>query len=166
MNADPKFGRSRIRAAWPQLAELGLSPLRIADAAKHLARARTVLEGLTEGFLQRGVRFAEAGALLDSLRLKMLPPEVGLRALAAVLSRVSGEAYRPRFESLERLFESIIGGSLGGGATLHGCMVAPATPKDQVFGSATITLSREPERRSREPAAPSPRKSSSEGRGN
>ncbi len=162
MNAEPKFARNRIRAAWPQLAELGLSPPRIADAARHLARARAVLEGLTEGFLQRGVRFAEPGALLDALRLKMLPREVGLRALAAVLSRVADEEYRPRFESLERLFESVVGGTLAGGATLHGCMVAPATPKDQVFGSATITLSRESERQSREPAAPSPRKSSSE----
>jgi tRNA(Ile)-lysidine synthase len=159
MNADPKFSRSRIRAAWPQLAELGLSSPRIADAARHLSRARAVLDGLTGGFLQRGVRFAEAGAWLDTLRLKMLPREVGLRALAAVLSRVSGEEYRPRFESLERLFDSIVGGTLGGGATLHGCLVAPAAPKDQVFGSATITLSREPERRGREPVGPSLRKS-------
>jgi tRNA(Ile)-lysidine synthase len=166
MNADPRFSRSRIRAAWPQLTELGLSPPRIADAARHLARARAVLEGLTEAFLQRGVRFAETGALLDTLRLKMLPREIGLRALATVLSRVSGEEYRPRFDSLERLFESIVGGTLGGGATLHGCIVAPAAATEQVFGSATITLSREPARRSREPAGHAPRTSSGEGRGN
>ena len=88
----------------------------------------------------------------------MLPREVGLRALATVLSRISGEEYRPRFESLERLFDSILGGTLGGGATLHGCIVAPAKVSDQVFGSATIAISRETARNVKEPSAASQRK--------
>jgi hypothetical protein len=39
---------------------------------------------------------------------------------------VGGQAYRPRFESLERLFDRIAGGSFKGGATLHGCQISPA----------------------------------------
>lgn len=163
MNADTRFSRARMRAAWPQLCELGLFPQRIADAARHLARARLALEELTNGFLHRGVRFGGGGAALDPLRLKMLPREVGLRALAAVLSRVSGEAYRPRFESLERLFDSIVSGLLDGGATLHGCIVAPAAAADRVFGSATLTIQREAPRKVKEPAAPSRRRSHSRG---
>jgi len=159
MNADVRFSRAKIRAAWPQLCELGLLPQRIADAARHLARARAALDEMTDGFLQRGMRFGEGGAMLDPLRLKMLPREVGLRALASVLSRVSGEEYRPRFESLERLFDSIFSGSVGAGSTLHGCIVAPATAADRVFGSATITIQREPPRKVKEPAAPSRRTS-------
>ena len=160
MNSDSRFARARLRAAWPQLENLGLLPSRIADAARHLARARTVLEDMTQGYLQRGTRPGEGGALaLDPLRLKMLPREVGLRALAAALSKVSGEEYRPRFDSLERLFDSILGGSLGGGATLHGCIVAPASTGGQVFGSATVTVSREPPRKVKEPAAAQRRKS-------
>lgn len=143
MNDDPRFSRARLRAAWPQLLELGLTPERVADAATHLARARAALDEMTRGFLQRGVRFSEETAALDPLRLKVLPREVGLRALALVLSRISGAQYRPRFESLERLFDSILSGSLGGGATLHDCMVAPAPVREQVFGSATIIISRE-----------------------
>ena len=154
MNGDPRFARVRLRAAWPQLEQLGLSPSRIADAARHLARARTALENMTESYLQRGTRAGEDGTVaLDPLRLKMLPREVGLRSLAAVLSRVSGEEYRPRFESLERLFDSVLGNSLAGGATLHGCIVAPAPASGQVFGSATITVTRESPRKVREPAA-------------
>jgi tRNA(Ile)-lysidine synthase len=163
MNGDVRFSRARIRAAWPQLCELGLTPQRIADAARHLARARLALEEMTDGFLRRGVQFGEGGAALDPLRLKMLPREVGLRALASILSRISGETYRPRFESLERLFDSIFSGSLEGGATLHGCIVAPATAADRVFGSATITIQREPPRKVREPAVPSRRTSHSRG---
>ena len=158
MNADPRFGRVRIRAAWGQLSEIGLTAARLADAARHLARARAAMDDMTAGFLQRGVRWDDTGAFLDPLRLKMLPREVGLRALASVLSRVSGEEYRPRFESLERLFDSILGGTLAGGATLHGCIVAPAAVRDQIFGSATIAISRETARNVKEPSATSQRK--------
>jgi tRNA(Ile)-lysidine synthase len=160
MNSDPRFARARLRAAWPQLEELGLLSSRIADAARHLARARAALEEMTEGYLQRGTRAGEDGIItLDPLRLKMLPREIGLRALAAALSKVSGEVYRPRFESLERLFDSLLKGSLGGGATLHGCIVAPAAAREQVFGSATVTVSREPPRKVKEPAASQRRRS-------
>jgi tRNA(Ile)-lysidine synthase len=143
MNADPRFARSRLRAAWPQLEELGLTPSRVADAADHLGRAREALDGMTEALLARAARFEGDRALLDSVRLKMAPREVGLRALAAVLSQVSGEFYRPRFGRLERLFDSIRDGSLGGGATLHGCIVAPAPRHLSAFGTGTLSLTRE-----------------------
>jgi len=151
MNTDPRFARSRLRAAWPQLTALGLLPTRIADAARHLGRAREALETITAEFLQRGVRHQSGAALLDPIRLKLLPREIGMRSLATLLCLVSGEEYRPRFESLERLFDSIVGAELNGGATLHGCIVAPAPVRDQVFGTATLTISREAERRIREP---------------
>jgi tRNA(Ile)-lysidine synthase len=157
MNAEPRFARARVRAAWPQLTELGLTPERISNAAEHLARARAALEELTNDFLRRGARFGENSVALDPLRLKMLPREVGLRALAKALSQISGEEYRPRFDSLERLFESIVGGTLGGGATLHRCIVAPARAGEQAFGTATITISPESSRNVKEPAAPAPR---------
>lgn len=158
MNTDPRFGRVRVRAAWPALEEIGLTPERVADAADHLGRARVALEELTDGLLQRGVRFGPESAVLDPLRLKMQPREIGLRALAAVLSRVSGEPYRPRFDSLERLFDAIVNGALGGGSTLHGCKIAPVPSGGQVFGSATLTISREKPREIREPSATSQRK--------
>jgi len=143
MNADPRFARSRLRAAWPALAELGLSPARIAAAAGHLARAREALEADTAAFLRRAAQAADGGVLLDALRLKMVPREVGLRALAQLLSEAGGEAYRPRFDSLERLFESVLAGTLGNGATLHGCKVGPAPRTAAVFGSATLLIAPE-----------------------
>lgn len=158
MNGDPRFARARVRAAWPALEAIGLTPARVADAADHLGRARSALDELTGAFLQRGVRFGPDGAALDPLRLKMQPREIGLRALATVLSRVSGEPYRPRFDSLERLFDAIVNATLGGGSTLHGCKVGPAPAAGQAFGSATLTISRENPRGGREPAAVSQRK--------
>jgi hypothetical protein len=73
--------------------------------------------------------------------------EVGLRALAAVLKAVSGQAYRPRFESLERLFGQIGGGRLGAGATLHGCHIRPAGRHGKEFGGGALWLSAESPRK-------------------
>ncbi|MBS0273519.1 MAG: tRNA lysidine(34) synthetase TilS [Proteobacteria bacterium] len=146
MNGDPRFARSKLRAAWPQLEALGLTAQRVSDAADHLGRAREALDDMTAALLERAARFDDGGALVDSVRLKMAPREVGLRALAAALSRVSGEIYRPRFGKLERLFDTIRDGSLGGGATLHGCIVAPAPRAAFAFGTGTLIVRREPGR--------------------
>ena len=78
------------------------------------------LELATEAVLARAAKAAEGRVLLDAQALLAAPREVGLRALAALLMAVSGEGYRPRFEALERLFDSIGSGNLGKGATLHG----------------------------------------------
>ena len=113
MNADPAFDRVKIRKALVALSDAGLTVERIASAAAHLARARESLEIVTEAVLARAVRAGEGGVLLDPAVLAAAPREVGLRALAAVLMAVSGQAYRPRFESLERLFDPIGGAPLG-----------------------------------------------------
>jgi hypothetical protein len=44
---------------------------------------------------------------------------------------------------LERLFDSIREGGLGGGATLHGCIVAPAPRAAFAFGTGTLVIRRE-----------------------
>lgn len=131
MNQDPAFERVRMRAAVSGLAAAGVSARRIAAAAAHLARAREALEQMTDTLLaqatrQAGPESAKSDILLDAAALGAAPREVGLRALAAILMAVSGSPYRPRFEALERLFDRIVAGRLGRGATLQGCRVGPA----------------------------------------
>jgi tRNA(Ile)-lysidine synthase len=128
MNQDLAFDRVKIRKARAALSEAGLSTARIAAAASHLSRAREALEIVTAAVLARAMRPLREGdgVLLESAAIAAAPREVGLRALAAVLMAVGGQAYRPRFEALERLFDRIAGGSFKGGATLHGCHVSPA----------------------------------------
>jgi tRNA(Ile)-lysidine synthase len=149
MNADPQFSRIRIRTAWPALAALGLTKTRVADAATHLARAREALDWATLAVLQRACRIEDGAAYLDPSALAAAPREVGLRALARVLMTVSGETYRPRFERLQRLFERIAEGKVGGGCTLHGCRIALAPKASAVFGPGTLTIAAEASRRSR-----------------
>lgn len=149
MNADSRFARARLRAAWPALEEAGLSASRIADAAIHLARARAALEAATTDFMAENAQFGEAHALIDGTKLAQLPREVGLRALAAVLCRVSGQAYRPRFERLERLFDALMAEGLGKGRTLADCRIGSAPKRHARFGPATILVAREEDRRGR-----------------
>ena len=147
MNSEARFARSRIRHLMPALEAAGLSAQRIADAAGHLARARQALELATEAVLARAAMADKGRVLLDSKALLAAPREVGLRALAGLLMAVSGETYRPRFEALERLFDSVAQGTLGRGATLHGCRLFPAPHAAQVFGSQTLALMKESSRK-------------------
>ncbi len=147
MNQDPRFARVRMRAAWPAMEAAGLSARRIADAAAHLARARTALEAETAAFLAEHGRFEAGRALLDGAALVAAPREIGLRVLAAVLGRTAGAAYRPRFERLERLYAAILTGDVGKGRTLQGCRIGRAPKRHAAFGPATLMVVREPARR-------------------
>ena len=146
MNADPRFARVRIREAWPLLTELGLSATRIAAAAQHLARARDALDDATGELLEAACRFEPDRVVVDGARLAAASPEIGLRALALILSRVSGDAYRPRFERLERLYRLIREGEFKSARTLHGCRIGRAPKAAAVFGSFTLIVAREPVR--------------------
>ena len=145
MNEDPRFARVRIRqAALPALEAAGLSIERIAQAAGHLARAREALDAATQRFLADHVRFLPAGAFFDGAALGAEPREIGLRALSAILMRVSGKAYRPRFERLEHLYDAL-GGSMAA-LTLSGCRIGPAPKAARHFGTATLEVRREKSR--------------------
>jgi tRNA(Ile)-lysidine synthase len=144
MNEDPRFARVRIRQALPVLEAAGLSSQRIVQAAGHLARAREALDAATQRFLADHVRFAPAGAFFDGAALSAEPREIGLRALSAILMRVSGKAYRPRFERLEHLYDAL--GSSMAGLTLSGCRIGPAPKASRHFGTVTLEVRREKSR--------------------
>ena len=49
------------------------------------------------------------------------PREIRHRVLAAILCRLSGQRYRPRFDPLRRLADDLSAGGKGG--VLHGCRI-------------------------------------------
>ncbi|MEI9888666.1 MAG: tRNA lysidine(34) synthetase TilS [Rhizomicrobium sp.] len=143
MNDEARFARVRLRRLTPALEAAGLTRARIAAAAGHLARAREALDTVTAAVLARAAQARDGGVHLDAAALAAAPREVGLRALAQLLMFVSGQSYRPRFERLERLYDRIAAGALGGGCTLHGCRIAPAPRKTGAFGPGTLVLAPE-----------------------
>lgn len=148
MNSDTRFARARLRAAWPALESLGFSAKRIAAAARHLGRAKSVLERSADALLADVSRPAGNHILLDAAKFAAAPEETGLRALAILLTRVSGQVQRPRFERLERLYFAIRFGTVGGGRTLHGCCIGPAPRRERHFGPGTLRITREARSRS------------------
>ena len=155
MNEDPRFTRVRLRKLLPLLAEAGVSPKRIADAAAHLRRARDALEWEVETFLARCSREVPSTVLFNGAALREVPREIGLRAFSALLMRVSGRRYRARFERLEGAFDAVTSPAFRQGRTLLGCRVAPAPKVDACFGPSTLAISCEgPRRAVREAQAP------------
>jgi len=147
MNGEERFARVRVRALWPQLEAAGLTRERIAAAAEHMARARTALEAQGRAFLTAHMAVADDGAVLvDAKALGEAPREIGLRALAAILTGVGGQPYRPRFDRLQRLYHDAVS-ARPGTRTLHGCRVGPAPKRHQRFGPATLMISAEPPRK-------------------
>jgi len=152
MNDDPRFDRVRMRKLAPALAQVGLTPARIALAAAHMADARAALEAVTAAVLERAVRPAtpdarQPGLLLDPAALAAAPRELGLRALAALLQGVSGASYKPRFAALERLHAHLAGPGTMAGMTLSGCRIGPAPAAERVFGPRTLKVTREKPRK-------------------
>ncbi len=124
-NRDPAQARARLRRLLPGLATEGLTAARLAATARHLGRARAVLERELARLLVSAVSLDAAGfAWVDPAPLAAAPGELGLRALARVLITVGGAEYGPRLASLERLHGRISAG-LTAGATLGGCRVLP-----------------------------------------
>ena len=121
-NQDQKFLRVRMREALPMLASLGLTPERLAGTAARMARARQALEGERDRLLARGACFYPEGyVLMDPRLLTQSPDEIGLRALAHIMSVVGGRAYKPRHDRLIDLYGGLKRGEIGKGRTLAGC---------------------------------------------
>ncbi len=146
MNEDIRFARVRMRRLLPLLEAEGIPTSRIADASRHLARARIALEAQTESFFAKHLVTEDGITLVDGAALSALPREIALRVLSRVLTEASGQAYRPRFERLERLFAALQSGTKLRGQTLHGCKVAGAAKRLQKFGAETLAISPEPPR--------------------
>jgi tRNA(Ile)-lysidine synthase len=142
MNVEERFFRARLRKLLPVLDAAGLPTARIAEAAKHLARAREALDLATEHFLAHYARLDRNFAVLDSFELAKLPGEIGLRALSKLLMNFMGATYRPRFEKLQNLFDAIIGGDFAA-RTLAGCRIGRAPKAQAIFGPGSLVVSRQ-----------------------
>jgi tRNA(Ile)-lysidine synthase len=135
-NRDRRYARVRLRSSATLLIREGLTPARLAATAQRLGRARAALEAEVAELLGEAVALHPAGfARLDEARFSAAPPEIGLRALARLVTMVGGNIYPPRHERLERLF-ALLSQGLDTGRTLGGCRFLPK--------QGTVLVCREP----------------------
>ncbi len=131
-NENAGFGRVRLRRAEGVLAREGLTAARLAATAGRLGRARAALDSAVTELLAHSVSLhGEGYATVDIADFGSAPEEVALRALARVLTTVSGSVYPPRYERLERLYRDLCGPGegRGPGRTLGGCRILPQAGK-------------------------------------
>ena len=125
-NRDPRFLRSRVRAALALLAPEGLAASRFADTATRMARVRAALDAATGELARRAVSVEPGGyAWLDVGVLSAAPVEIGQRLLARLLVAIGGAELPPRLERLERLYAELSGAAPIRGRTLAGCRILP-----------------------------------------
>lgn len=107
-NADPRFARGRLRAAWPILEREGLTPARLARLAERAARDAVALECAAGQALEAARLPAPDGSLrLDGAVLAAVPEAIALLCLDRALTRVG--APPRRLERLEALvLESLL----------------------------------------------------------
>jgi tRNA(Ile)-lysidine synthase len=134
-NRDERFARIGVRR---MLAADGAAdrPAQLADAASELGRFRAGQERAIADALARAIRLHPEGyAELDAGALAAASPEIGWRALGALLATIGGLPYAPHGEPLRRLHADLCAGRIGKGRTLARCRLIP--------GGATCLVVRE-----------------------
>ena len=129
-NEDPSYDRVKMRQALPALAELGLTPSRLADTAHRLGRAREVLGQAALAAHEVALADDPAPMLFDVTYDRDIfaqhPRDTQLRLLATALQYVSRNPHRPRLAPLEEALDRALG---GGATTLHGGYIYPHREK-------------------------------------
>lgn len=133
-NDDPRYDRIRARRALAGLGELGLDSPTLAGVAARMGEAREALDAGAADLATRAARWGLCGELrLDLGQLRAAPVELSRRLLRAGLTRVAGAEYGPRGEAEGHLLTAMLGLKLGGGRSLHGCLIRPDGPTGAVI---------------------------------
>ena len=128
-NSDLRFDRVRVRAALPGLAEIGLTPRRLAETAARLGRAAAALDHYADALLKDHFGADPFGVVSGGANaFAGVPEEVALRALALTLKAVGGADYTPRLDAVEALRAAILATGAEGRLrrTLSGVVVSVA----------------------------------------
>jgi tRNA(Ile)-lysidine synthase len=115
-NRNPAFARTRLRErATPAVGDA------VADRIRAHGRERTVRGRACDALLARTVSVHPAGfAVVDPALLLSAPPEVGARALSAIVLALGGGRYPPRRRAVAHMLR-VLGGEARGGHALGGC---------------------------------------------
>ncbi|MCV6595814.1 MAG: tRNA lysidine(34) synthetase TilS [Mangrovicoccus sp.] len=121
-NEDPRFGRVRARSLLQNGADLGIEAPGLAETARRMRAARQVLAGAAVQAAQDLAHIEAGDVLLARAGLFALPEDTCWRLFSGALCLVSGQHYRPRFDTLRRALADLAAGRR---ATLHGCLCSP-----------------------------------------
>ena len=121
-NDNAAFDRIAMRQLLPQLTSAGISLDRFALMATHMQRAQDALNHTAGYAFQTIGRQQGTDLIFDQAGFSAAHSETQNRLLSAGLCWISGNAYRPRFEALQRLLSEVQDGKA---SSLHGCLIYP-----------------------------------------
>lgn len=128
-NEDDRFDRVRVRRSLETLEPLGVTPEGLSATAGRMRAAREALDRAAAGLAAEAARWGPLGELRLSIPpLRAAPQELARRLLRAALVRASGSEHGPRADSEGELLRAMLAWRLGGGRSLHGCLVRPDGP--------------------------------------
>ncbi|WP_340109090.1 tRNA lysidine(34) synthetase TilS [Pikeienuella sp. HZG-20] len=128
-NEDARFDRVRARRSLSALAPLGVTAEGLAATAARMRGARDALDHAVASLAAEAARWGVCGDLhLTLAPLRAAPRELARRLLRAGLTRAAGADYGPRAESEAQLLDAMLSRRLGGGRSLHGCLIRPDGP--------------------------------------
>lgn len=141
MNGDPRFLRSKIRAALPVLEGCGLSAASLAGAARRLAAAAEAIDAQVDALLSRRASVSALGVVsLEASIIDDSPDAVRYRLMERVLTAAGGGDAPPRFARLEALCAALVEGDISA-RSLGGALVERR--------GGRVTVCREPGRLAR-----------------
>lgn len=144
-NDDPRYDRVRVRKALETLGGLGVGVPGLAAAADRMGEAREALDHGAAALATEAATWGACGELRLSLApLRAAPKELTRRLVRAGLTRVAGAGYGPRAEAEARLVTDMLGLRLGGGRSLHGCLIRPDGPAGVVLMRETAAIDADP----------------------
>lgn len=125
-NEDPRFDRVKTRKVLETLGGLGITAEGLATTAERLQSAREALDHAAGLLAAQAARWGACGEFYLSLApFRAAPRETQRRLLRAAMTRAAGAAYGPRAEAEQKLLSAILSLRLGGGRSLHGCLIRP-----------------------------------------
>ena len=119
-NDNAAFDRIAMRQLLPQLISAGISLDRFALMATHMQRAQDALDHTTGNVFQTIGRQQGTDLIFDQAGFFAAHSETQSRLLSAGLCWISGNAYRPRFEALQRVLSKVQDGKT---SSLHECLI-------------------------------------------
>ncbi|MFV0474675.1 MAG: tRNA lysidine(34) synthetase TilS [Pikeienuella sp.] len=133
-NEDPRFDRVRARRALGALAPLGVTAEGLSATAERMRGAREALDQSAATLAAAAAEWGPCGELrLAIAPLRDAPRELSRRLLRAGLTCASGASYGPRAEMEAQLLSAMLSRRLGGGRSLHGCLIRPDGPSHVVI---------------------------------
>jgi len=125
MNDDPKFRRVQVRQASDSLADVGLTPERLAEAAAGFGRARQALETVAAKLIAHAVALSPLGyAVVDRARMGAAEDEVRARALARLIGAIGGRDHPPSPSRAEIAWHKLM--QTDRSESLGGCVLMPS----------------------------------------